>query len=130
MEGYSQAPSPTSRLTLSTCTVDINTTSSSVIVTLTGELDMADADQVGEVLVGVAGSGRPIVQVELGGLTFADSSAVKSIIIGAKAAEAHGVAYELLNPHGNVRRLLGVSGLADVLTVVDESEFQDRPNSA
>ena len=128
MEGYFQAPSAPSRLTLSTCSVDIDTTPSNVTVTLTGEVDMADADRVGEVLVGVAASGRPIVRVDLGGLTFADSSAVKAIIIGAKAAEARGVAYELVNPHGNVRRLLGVTGLADALTIVDEPVFQQGLN--
>lgn len=124
MKGYFQAPSVPSRLTLSTCTVDIDATPNSVTVTVIGEVDTADADQVGEVLAGVAASGRPIVRVDLGGLTFADSSAVKAIIIGARAAEARGVTYELVNPHGNVRRLLGVTGLADVLTIVDAPEFQ------
>ena len=124
MKGYFQAPSAPSRLTLSTCTVDIDTTPNSVIVTVTGEVDTADADRVGEVLAGVAAKGRPIVRVDLGGLTFADSSAVKAIIIGARAAEARGFAYELVNPHGSIRRLLGVTGLADALTIVDEPEFQ------
>ncbi len=129
MEGYFPATSVPSRLTLSTCTVDIDTTPTSVIVTVIGELDTADADQVGEVLARAAASSRPNVRVDLAGLAFADSSAVKSIIIGAQAAEAHGVAYELLNPHGSVRRVLCVSGLVDVLTVIDEPHFQERPNA-
>lgn len=129
MKGNNQATRVPSHRTLSTCTVDIDTTPSSVIVAVIGELDMADADQVGEVLTDAVASGRPIVRVNLGGLTFADSSAIKSIIIGAQAAEARGVAYELVNPQGNVRRLLGVTGLSDALTIVDEPEFREGPNS-
>ena len=37
-------------LSLSTCTVDVETLATSVVVSVSGELDMADADQVGQVL--------------------------------------------------------------------------------
>ena len=63
------------------------------------------------------------------GLTFADSSAIKAILIGAQAAEERGVTYELVNPHDRVRRLLEVTGLSNVLTIVDESAYQEGPNS-
>jgi anti-anti-sigma factor len=60
---------------------------------------------------------------------FADSSAIKAILIGAQAAEERGVTYELVNPHERVRRLLEVTGLANVLTIVDEPAYQEGPNS-
>src|SRR5512143_1170857 len=49
----------------------------------------------GAILAEAAASGRPILRVDLSGLTFADSSAVKALLVGAKAADAHGVAYQL-----------------------------------
>jgi anti-sigma B factor antagonist len=128
MEGDFRTSVPT-RLTLSTCTVDVDTTPSMIVVCVTGELDMADADKVAELLVEAASAGKPIVRVDLAGLDFADSSAVKSILLGAKAADELGVSYELINPHGSVRRLLGVTGLSDALTVIDEPAYKEGPNS-
>jgi anti-sigma B factor antagonist len=128
MKDSSHVASVPARLTLSTCTVDVETTSSYVTVTVAGELDMADADRVGQVLEDAAAADRPIVRLELSGLTFADSSAVKAIILGAKAAEAHGVTYELVNPHSRVQRLLEITGLTNVLTIIVQDDEQG-PNS-
>ena len=129
MEVEFQAAGAPKRLSLSTCTVDVETRPNNVVVTVIGELDMGDADRVGDVLSEAAGSGRPIVRVDLSGLTFADSSAIKALLLGAKAADDSGVTYEIVNPHGSVRRLLGVTGLDEALTVVDEQESVEGPNS-
>ena len=129
MEESSGVASAPARQTLSTCTVDVEVTPNNVIVSVVGELDMADADQVGHVLVEAAEAGKPIVRLELAGLTFADSSAIKAILVGAQAADERGVVYELVNPHDRVRRLLEVTGLANVLTIVDEPTYLEGPNS-
>jgi len=94
-----------------------------------GELDMADADQVGQILVEAAEAGKPIVRLELAGLTFADSSAIKAILVGAQAANENGVTYELVNPHDRVMRLLEVTGLDKVLTILNEATYLEGPNS-
>jgi anti-sigma B factor antagonist len=129
MEHHSYLTDDATRLALSTCTLDVATTANQVVVTVVGELDMADADEVAKVLIDAAGSGRPIVRLELSGLTFADSSAIKAIILGAKAAEDHGIIYELVNPHARVHRLLQVTGLTNALAIVMEPTDQQGPNS-
>lgn len=129
MEVEFQTTHAPKRLKLSTCTVDIEATSHNVLLTVIGELDMGDADRVGEVLAEAAQAGKPIVRVNLAGLTFADSSAIKALLLGAKAADDRGVAYEIVNPHSSVRRLLGVTGLDEALTVIDEPESVEGPNS-
>jgi anti-sigma B factor antagonist len=129
MEVEFQTAGAPQRLTLSTCTVDVETTPNTVVVTVAGELDMGDADRVGDVLSEAAVSGRSIVRVDLAGLTFADSSAIKALLLGAKAADDRGVAYEIVNPHGSVRRLLDVTGLDEALTVIDDPEVVEGPNS-
>ncbi len=129
MEDSSGLASVPCRLQLSACTVNVEATPNYVTVTVTGELDMADADSVAQVLVDAADAGRPILRVQLSGLTFADSSAIKAIILGAKAAEQRGVTYELVNPHGRVQRLLQVTGLTKALNVIHEPEYIEGPNS-
>ena len=106
----------------STCVVWLEIAPESVAVALTGELDMADADQVGEMLVTAVDSGTRVVRVLLDDLKFADSSAIKAILIGAQAAQERGVGFELVNPRGVVQRLLEVTGLDAALTVVHESQ--------
>jgi len=129
MEESSGLASAPGRQILSTCTVDVEIEPSSVVVRVVGELDMADADQVAKTLTEATAAGKPILKLDLAGLTFADSSAIKAILVGAQAAEEHGVAYELVNPHERVKRLLEVTGLAKVLTIVDNATYQEGPNS-
>ena len=107
-------------LSLSTCTVDVETTATSVVVRVAGELDMANADQVGLVLADAVDAGKPIVRLEIAALTFADSSAIKAILTGALDADERGVTFQLVNPRGLVQRLLEVTGLTEVLTIVQE----------
>ena len=129
MEESSGLASAPVRQILSTCTVDVEMWPNTVVVSIVGELDMADGDQVGKVLIDAAQARKPIIRLDLAGLTFADSSAIKAILMGAQAAEERGVTYELVNPHDRVRRLLEVTGLANVLTLVDEAAYQEGPNS-
>ena len=89
---------------------------------------MADADQVGDVLTSAVNAGKPTVRIQLSELRFADSSAVKAILIGAQAADDRGVVYELVNPCGLVQRLLEVTGLDHALTVVHEPEGTPSSN--
>ena len=110
------------RLTLRTSTVDVETTSDRIVVRIAGELDMADADQVGAVLIDAVDSGKPIVRLDLSDLKFADSSAIKAILIGAQAAEEGGITYELVNPRGLVKRLLEVTGLDQALLVTNDAD--------
>ena len=116
-------------LTLSTCKVRIETTPNHVTVSVSGELDMGDADRVSAILREAAESGKPLVRLDLSALTFADSSAVKAILVGARAADENAVAFQLINPHGSVRRLLDVTGLADAMEIVDEPAVMEGPNS-
>ncbi|HEY0519412.1 MAG TPA: STAS domain-containing protein [Ilumatobacteraceae bacterium] len=111
-----------SRSTLSTCVVDVVTSTDVISVSVAGELDMADADQVGDVLINAADAGKPLVRLVLSDLRFADSSAIKAILIGARVAQDRGVRYELVNPRGLVKRLLEVTGLDSALNVVHEPQ--------
>ena len=126
MEESSGLASAPVRQVLSTCTVDVEIGPNSIVVSVVGELDMADGDLVGKILIDAAHARKPIIRLELAGLRFADSSAIKSILMGAQAAEERGVTYELVNPHERVRRLLEVTGLANVLTIVDEPAYPDE----
>ena len=112
-------PDISSPLIFSSCTVRVSSSPTQVVVSIVGELDMVDADKVAKILVDAADGGKATVSLDLSGLTFADSSAVKAIVLGAQAAARRGVGYELVNPTSRVQRLLEVTGLAGTMTIVN-----------
>jgi anti-sigma B factor antagonist len=111
-------PDISSPIIFNSCTVRVSTSPTQTVVSIAGEVDMADADKVAKILVDAADAGTATVSLELSGLTFADSSAVKAIVLGAQAAARRGVAYELVNPTERVQRLLEITGLAGTMTIV------------
>jgi anti-sigma B factor antagonist len=84
------------------------------IVTLEGELDMAHAPEVAELLDDLAAGGNAVV-VDLTSLEFIDSSGIHALV----RPRSDGARIELVCPPGNVRRVLEVTKLERVLQVHD-----------
>jgi anti-anti-sigma factor len=79
-------------------------------VALRGELDLATADGLVDWLLDIAGSS---VVIDLAGLTFMDSSGIAVMI---QAKNQLGDAVVFTRPHPNVRQVLEITGLTDLLT--------------
>jgi anti-sigma B factor antagonist len=80
-----------------------------MVVTLSGELDLASAPAFAPALADAASSGD--VVVDLANLTFIDSSGLWALIKADAAAEAAGGTFTLRCPHGIVRRAMTYAGL-------------------
>ena len=120
MKGNSPATDASMSAVLTTCTVDCETIGGSVAINIAGELDMADADRVGQILADAARTATTSVRVRLADLTFADSSAVRVLLLASMIAGERGVVFQIVEPHSSVQRLLEVTGLTDALPVVGE----------
>lgn len=83
------------------------------VVTLHGELDLSNAHQVRDALVGIAGSA---VVVDLADLTFLDSSGIAALLAARKRILDAGHRFSLRGAQGMVRRVLEVTGLEHLLT--------------
>jgi anti-sigma B factor antagonist len=86
-----------------------------MVVTLSGELDLASAPAFAPVLADAASSGD--VAVDLADLAFIDSSGLWALIKANAAAEAAGSAFTLRCPHGIVRRAMTYAGLDGVFKI-------------
>lgn len=86
------------------------------LVRLRGEVDMAVREQAGGALHEVATSGRPVV-VDLGDVTFLDSTGVAFLLRCLRVAQEQGVSCVLRAVPDGVARVLRVLGLAEVLGV-------------
>lgn len=89
--------------------VDVN---GAHVVSLHGQLDLSNADQVRDALIGVDGSA---VVVDLSGLEFLDSSGIAALLTARSDIVDRGHSFELRGAQGIVRRVLEVTGLTFLL---------------
>jgi anti-sigma B factor antagonist len=90
------------------------------IVTVSGEIDLSTAPRLQGELAAVLDGGRPVrIVVDLSGVEFCDSTGMNVLLSAMKRAREHGGGLELASPRPAVRKILQVTGLDSVFTVVD-----------
>ncbi|MBG0561551.1 STAS domain-containing protein [Actinoplanes aureus] len=83
--------------------------------TLTGELDLGDADDIRDSLVATARqTGCQRLEADLAEVGFIDSYALGALVSARNSAAADGITMTLVNPSPPVRKALEVTGLSDV----------------
>jgi anti-anti-sigma factor len=101
----------------------IDSRDGSVVLRLAGELDLYDSDAVGSALERLARQPPPRLVVDLGEVTFLDSTILGRLLEAKKRLPA-GTSFALAAPTADVRRILEVSGLErhfDVRETVEEA---------
>ena len=84
-------------------------------VSVRGEIDYANADEVAQGLRDLVADGAPEeIRVDLSGATFIDSTGLGALIEGYRAATGAGCRYVVTNPSENFRRVLLVTGLTEL----------------
>ena len=95
-----------------------------VSLRLTGELDLASQAQVETFILRQVES-LPSVVVDLSGLTFMDSSGIRTLIQAKKAADALERSFALVPGPPVVQRVFEITGLLDYFTFVDAARPQE-----
>jgi anti-sigma B factor antagonist len=89
-----------------------------VVVPLPPEIDLTNADWVGERLGEACASGAGVVIADLTGTSFCDSSGIRFLLLANDEATAHEAVLRLaVQPEGMVLRTLTLMGLHRVLQV-------------
>ncbi|HEY3183428.1 MAG TPA: STAS domain-containing protein [Gaiellaceae bacterium] len=88
----------------------IEAVNGTVVVSLGGELDLYNAEEVREALAGAADGQPERLVVDLSGVEFIDSTAL-GVLIEARTKLANRQAFLLAAPRVETRRALEVSGL-------------------
>ena len=93
---------------------------------LTGELDM-DSGDLFEEQVALALGDRPAeLIVDLGGLTFCDSSGIDVLLAARETATRAGIGFRITRATGIVLRSLTVTGVHDLLSGSDREPADGR----
>jgi anti-anti-sigma factor len=81
-----------------------------------GEVDLAAADDLYDLIMHAAGTGHPAdIVVDLANVRFCDSSGIGALVRGRNDAARHGSTVTVVRPRGMVHRALTVSGVWDML---------------
>jgi anti-sigma B factor antagonist len=103
--------------------VELNVSTSSqgghAVVTASGELDLYTAPRLQTALAALLREPVDRVVVDLSGVEFCDSTGMNVLLSAMKRAREHGGGLELASPRPAVRKILQVTGLDSVFTVVD-----------
>lgn len=84
-----------------------------------GELDMATVEQVDGSLRDLTSLGFRAVLLDLRGLTFMDSTGIALLVRWQRRARSDGFRFEIVMGDERIRRPLEITGVLDVLDVVD-----------
>jgi anti-sigma B factor antagonist len=85
------------------------------VVRLTGEIDISNAEPIGDALEAILGPGARRVIVDVAGLDFMDSAGIAMLLRTAARVEA----VEIRNPSGIIRRIIECTGLTGIFQLAD-----------
>jgi anti-sigma B factor antagonist len=92
------------------------------VVVVSGELDIYTAPQLKECMLGLIDAGVPRLVVDLGAVTFIDSTALGVLIGGVRRINDAGGAMALVVGSRPVARVLSITGLDRVFAICDTRE--------
>jgi anti-anti-sigma factor len=91
-----------------------------VRIALKGELDLSTAAKVETELRRAEESSEPLLVLDLGGLTFLDSTGLRTIVAADRRAREVGRRFAIVRGPGPVQRVFTVTKLDERLDMVDD----------
>jgi anti-anti-sigma factor len=92
------------------------------ILSVDGEIDIATAGTVDEAIEQAVTEGRSRVAVDLEGVSFMDSTGLRSLIVAHRRLADIGGTLAVIPGSGPIRRLLEVAGVVDTLEIVQAAD--------
>jgi anti-anti-sigma factor len=89
------------------------------VVSVGGEVDVATAKSLTDHALAALRDVSPHIVVDLGDVTFMDSTGLKSLITISQRASLAGGSFAVVGPTSSVRKLLRLTGLEEAFPVYD-----------
>ena len=92
-----------------------------VVMSVAGEIDLYTAPRLHSELMAALATGAPLrLVVDMTGVEFCDSTGMNVLLAAQRHARAGGGELELSGPRPAIRKILQVTGLETVFTVIDD----------
>ena len=93
-----------------------------VVVALPGEIDMANADQIGQQLDAALTPGVATVIADMTATRFCDTSGVRMLVLANRGAAAHNAELRVVIPSASILRVLAITKVDRVLRIYPSLE--------
>jgi anti-sigma B factor antagonist len=90
------------------------------IMSVTGEIDLYTAPGLQKELMTALGGDQVKLIVDMSGVDFCDSTGMNVLLAAHRYAREHGGELQLASPGSATRKVLQVTGLESVFTVLDD----------
>ncbi len=90
---------------------------STATVRATGDIDVATAPEFRDALYRLIDGGEPTITVDMGAVSFIDSSGLGALVAAQKRARKQGATITVANLTSSARKLFEITGLLDVFGV-------------
>lgn len=101
--------------------VSVRSQNDCTVVSVSGEIDLYTSPRLhGELAAALAESGPVQIVVDMSGVGFCDSTGMNVLLAAQRRAQERGGDLELAAPRPAVRKILQVTGLESVFTVLDD----------
>ena len=91
-------------------------------ITVSGEVDIQTSPILEEQLISVLDQGVSSLVVDLGQVTFLDSTGLSVLIAGLKRCQTAGGNLRVVSPQPNVRRVFAVTGLTEAFQLTPDDQ--------
>ncbi len=100
------------------------------VITLAGQADITTAGQLAELITAQLSRGVAHLVVDAGELSFADSMAIRTLVLAALTLKDRGGGMTLLHPQPPVARALALVGADQVVTIDGERGIEGAQEAA
>jgi anti-sigma B factor antagonist len=100
--------------------VEVTQEGPAALIAVSGEVDLSTSPKLRTACMDAAQAGATTVRIDLGNVTFLDSSGISVLVQAQKRLESEGSALVLHRVSGQTRRVLDIAGLNDFFAFSDE----------
>lgn len=97
--------------------IETAVTDDQIIISVEGDIDLYSSPELREAVLRAVPASTDGVAVNLGGVSYMDSSGVATLVEGLRSAKEHGKTFVLLTPSSAVTKVLELARLDKVFEV-------------
>ena len=112
---------------MSTLRASVSAGESGPVITLSGEVDITNAAELSELISGQLADETQLLTVDVVGLDFADTAAIRALLVAARRLRQRGGDLVLLRPQRALARVLEILGADEVVTIRGKTEDAPEP---
>ena len=112
---------------MSTLRASVSAGESGPVITLSGQADITTAAELSELITGQLAEETQQLTVDVAGLDFADTAAIRVLLVAARRLRQRGGDLVLLRPQRALARVLEILGADEVVTIQGKNEAPPEP---